>query len=59
VHGVYDAQSWWRLSWVAGRPCVQLAGQGLVSYHLKSMVELTHSNYKCPSTAFSEIDIKK
>jgi hypothetical protein len=38
VHGVSDAQSRWRPSWVAG--------QGLVSYHLKSMVEFTHSTYK-------------
>jgi hypothetical protein len=48
VHRVPDAQSQWRLSWVADRPCVWSAGQGLVSYHLKSMVELTHSTYKYP-----------
>jgi type II secretory pathway component PulL len=48
VHGVSDAQSRWRLSWVASRPCVWPAGQGLVNYYLKSMVELTHSTYKYP-----------
>jgi hypothetical protein len=46
MHGVSDAQSRWRPSWVAGRPCVRSAGQGLVSYYLKSMVELTHFTYK-------------
>jgi hypothetical protein len=46
VHGVSDAQCQWRPSWVAGRPHVWPAGKGLVSYHLKSMVELTHSTYK-------------
>jgi hypothetical protein len=34
---------------VAGQPRVWPAGQGLVIYHLKSMVELTHSTYKYPS----------
>jgi hypothetical protein len=48
VHGVSDAQSRWRPSWVADRPRVRPTGQGLVSYHLKSMVELTHSTYKYP-----------
>jgi hypothetical protein len=52
VHGVSDAQSWWRPSWVAGRPRVRSAGQGLLSYHLKSMVELTHSTYKYPHSPF-------
>jgi hypothetical protein len=46
MHGVSDAQSWWRLSWVAGWPRVRLVSQGSVSYRLKSMVELTHSTYK-------------
>jgi hypothetical protein len=48
VHEVSDAQSRWRPSWVAGQPRVQLAGQGLVSCHLKLMVELTHSSNKYP-----------
>jgi hypothetical protein len=48
VHGVSDAQSRWGPSWVAGRPRVQPVSQGLVSYRLKSMVELTHSTYKYP-----------
>jgi hypothetical protein len=59
VHGVSDAQSRSRPSWVADRPCVQPAGQGLVSYRLKSMVELTHSTYKYPHTPFGEREIKK
>jgi hypothetical protein len=50
MQGVSNAQSRWRMIWVAGRPRVQLAGQGLVSYYLKSMVELTHSTYKYPIT---------
>jgi hypothetical protein len=40
---------------LGGRP----ANQGLVSYHLKSMVELTHSTYKYPHTPFGEIEIRK
>jgi hypothetical protein len=48
VHGVSNAQSQWRPSWVAGRPCVRTVGLGLVSYRLKSTVELTHSSYKYP-----------
>jgi hypothetical protein len=48
MYGVSDAQSRWRPSWVANRPHVRQASQGLVSYHLKSMVELTHSTYKYP-----------
>jgi hypothetical protein len=48
VHGVSDAQNWWRPSWVAGQPCVQPIDQGLVSYRLKLTVELTHSSYKYP-----------
>jgi hypothetical protein len=48
VHGVSDTQSRWRPSWVAGQPCVRPAGQDLVSYHLNSIVELTHSTYKYP-----------
>jgi hypothetical protein len=59
VHGVSDAQILWRLSWVAGRPCVRPVGQGLVSYRLKSMVELSHSTYKYPHTPFGEIEIRK
>jgi hypothetical protein len=59
VHGVSDAQSWWRPSCVADRPHVWPAAQGLVSYHLKSMVELTHSTYKYPHTPFGEMEIKK
>jgi hypothetical protein len=35
------------------------AGQGLVSYCLKSMLELTHSTYKYPHTPFDEIEIRK
>jgi hypothetical protein len=31
-----------------GQPRVWPASQGLESYHLKSMVELTHSAYKYP-----------
>jgi hypothetical protein len=30
-----------------------------LSYHLKSMVELTHSTYKYPHTPFGERDIRK
>jgi hypothetical protein len=41
---------------VAGRPRVLPVGQGLVSYHLKSMVELTHSTYKYPPYPFGEIE---
>jgi hypothetical protein len=41
VHRLFDAQSRWRLTWVADRSRLRPAGQGLVSYHLKSMVELT------------------
>jgi hypothetical protein len=41
VHMLFDAQSRWRLTWVADRSCLRPTGQGLVSYHLKSMVELT------------------
>jgi hypothetical protein len=48
MHGVSDAQIRWRTSWVAARPCVGLVGQGMVCYHLKSMVELTHFTYKYP-----------
>jgi hypothetical protein len=48
MHGVTVAQSQWRVSWVADWPCVQPTDQGLVTYHLKSMVELTHSTYKYP-----------
>jgi hypothetical protein len=36
-----------------------LAGQGLVSYRLKSMVELTHSTYKYPHTPFGQMEIRK
>jgi hypothetical protein len=39
---------------VVGRPRVRPVDQGLVSYCLKSMVELTHSTYKYPHTPFSE-----
>jgi hypothetical protein len=48
-----------RLSWLAGRPCVRPVSQGLVSYCLKSMVELTHSTYKYPTTPFCEMEIRK
>jgi hypothetical protein len=37
----------------------RLAGQGLVSYRLKSTVELTHSTYKYPQTPFGKMEIKK
>jgi hypothetical protein len=56
VHEVSDAQCRWRPSWVADRPRVRLTGQGLVSYHLKSTVELTHSTYKYPHTPFNEME---
>jgi hypothetical protein len=48
VHQVSDAQSRWRPSWLADRPCARPVGQGLVGYRLKSIVELTHSTYKYP-----------
>jgi hypothetical protein len=59
MDGVSDAQSQWRLRWVADRPHVRPVGQGLVSYHLKSMVELTHSTYKYSHTPFGEREIRK
>jgi hypothetical protein len=59
VHGVSDAQSRWRPSWVVSWPCVRLAGKGLVSCCLKSMVELTHYSYKYPHSPFGEIEIRK
>jgi hypothetical protein len=59
VHRVSNAQSRWQPSGVASRPRVQSAGQSLVSYHLKSMVELTLSIYKYPPYPFGEIEIKK
>jgi hypothetical protein len=63
VHEVSDAQSRWKPSLVVGRPRVWLAGQGLVSYCLKSTVELTHSTYnstyKNPHTPFGGGEIRK
>jgi hypothetical protein len=59
VHRVSNAQSRWQPSGVASRPRVRWAGQSLVSYHLKSMVELTLSIYKYPPYPFGEIEIKK
>jgi hypothetical protein len=59
VHRIYDAQSQWRLSWVASRPRVQSVGQGLVSYRLKLTVELTHSSYKYPHIPLCVREIRK
>jgi hypothetical protein len=44
---------------VAGQPRVRSASQGLVSYCLKSTVELTHSTYKYPPYPFGEIESRK
>jgi hypothetical protein len=44
---------------VGGDQVAWLAGQGLVSYHLESMMELTHSTYKYLHTPFGEMEIRK
>jgi hypothetical protein len=52
----------WGIRWpksVEAKLGGRLASQGLVSYHLKSMAELTHSTYKYPYTPFDEIEIRK
>jgi hypothetical protein len=45
--------------WGRPAPLPWSVGLGLVSYHFKLMVELTHSTYKYPTYPFGEIEIKK